>query len=343
MILTERYRPATFSDVFGQKSARSVLRGVLKDPSNAPRVMILYGEYGIGKTTLARLFARTLNCEKGKMTPCRRCGSCQIPINRAPFYQEYDCGMVGNVDTIREIKAQLLYTSTVVKWQVVVFDEFHMASKQAQGAFLKTLEELDGNTFVIFCTTDFDRIIDTIKSRSVNIPLIPLTLDEGRKLIDSIIQKEETSISDQAIQKILGTCSGHARDIVMQVDTYLRIGEEEFLAGFMEYEKIFLGMLYLIRVNKQEKFEEGLMKISSGLLMDLKRVFFSVLDNGMKTLLLHDTDSVYSKQYKSLCNVWRYDLIKLFEYSVSEWGNKAFEDDLMFQCFMRALFLRFRK
>jgi DNA polymerase III subunit gamma/tau len=343
MILTKKYSPMKFSEVYGQKQACTILKGLLKNPEKSQRVINLYGDFGVGKTSLARIFARTLNCELGKSNPCGKCDSCKTLINRASYYQEYDCGMVGNVDSIREVKSQLLYTASAVKWQVVVFDEFHMASVAAQGAIIKALDELDSHTFVIFCTTDFERMVGAIRSRSVNIPLIPLSKESGEHLIASIVKREKATITSAAQRYILASCYGHARDILMQMDLYFLLGEEEFFDGIVEYEKIFLGMLYLIKTGDKEKYERGLQKLSSGLLRNLRRVFFSTLDEGLKTLLLNHTESIYAQQYLVLCKVWRYELIKLFEYSVSEWGNRSFENDLMFQCFMRSLFLKFKK
>ena len=163
-MITQQYRPKTFSAVAGHKGVIETLKCIVKNPENAPRTIILQGEYGTGKTTCARILARALNCPNQKGgEPCGDCPVCNSDLDLSPYYSEYDSAIIGNVDTIRGLRDTFYYNSDD-GYKVIVLDECHLISKQAQAALLKVFEETKGNIFFVLCTTDAQMLLPTIRS-----------------------------------------------------------------------------------------------------------------------------------------------------------------------------------
>lgn len=224
-MITQQYRPKTFKEVAGHKSVVETLKCVAKNPENAPRTIILQGEFGTGKTTCARILARALNCKNQiNGEPCGNCPVCNSDLDVSPFYIEYDSAVVGNVDAIRDLRETFYYNSND-GYRVVVLDECHLISNQAQGALLKVFEETKGNIFFVLCTTDAQKLLPTIRSRSLELTfnLIPeIYLKEN---IKQIAEKENIAIDDEVLDLIVSRSGGHARNAQMLLDRYKLLGE----------------------------------------------------------------------------------------------------------------------
>lgn len=339
----EKYHPKTLKDLYGQKFVQNILRGILSHPESSPRVLIFHGDYGTGKTSATEIFARALNCEKPPRigSPCGDCPSC-VPIGRAPYYRDLDCGLVGNVEATRGIHEDLLYGTSIAKWQVVVFDEFHMASKSSQGALLKPLDSLDPKTFVIFVTTELDRVIPTIRSRGVHIPFNCISDTKARDYVFKIMKKERLDIAPGNVDKIILRAGGHIRDLLKELEMVKIVGDKIF-DEYVDYEKLLISALLMVRAGDKEKFEVVLSKICDNPLAYVKLYFYMVLDRGMQHLFLGKSEYVHTKGYDQLRKLWRLDFMELFRYSVSEWGEKSFENEHLFRCFMRSIYLKFSK
>lgn len=166
-MLSQEARPQTFREVAGQRLAKELLISIVRKPNESPRSLLLTGEYGTGKTTTSRIFARGLNCPNKKdYEPCNKsdCPICGQDINSASFYQEYDATIIGNVETIRELR-DTFYYNIKGQYKVIVFDECHSASKSAQTALLKVIEEAPQGIFFLFPTTHAHQLLPTIVSR----------------------------------------------------------------------------------------------------------------------------------------------------------------------------------
>jgi len=138
-MLTQKYRPVRFADVVAQDSAVKLLKAVSQNREAVCRSLLLYGDYGTGKTSLARVFGRSLRCESFLKTGevCGKCEICKKIDSVGTGYYEYDSSITGNVESIRNLSS--LIDFTVSDWRTIVFDEIHVASKQAQAALLKLL------------------------------------------------------------------------------------------------------------------------------------------------------------------------------------------------------------
>ena len=242
-MLTQKCRPKVFSEVAGHKNVVDTLKCIAKNPDNAPRTIILQGEFGTGKTTCARILARALNCPNAvNGEPCGHCAVCNSDLDISPFYVEYDSAVVGNVDSIRALRETFYYNSDT-GYRVVVLDECHLISKQAQAALLKVFEETKGRIFFLLCTTDAQMLLPTIRSRSLELRfnLIPdVYLKENLK---GIAEKENIEIDDETLDLIVSRSEGHARNAQMLLDRYQLLGsvfKESVKNSKDEFAKLFL-------------------------------------------------------------------------------------------------------
>lgn len=167
-MLTQEYRPKTFRDIEGQALPKKILKAIVKNPKDAPRSLIFHGKYGTGKSSMARVFARALNCEKPGVEICMSCTVCEEDIEISPYYREYDSAVMGSKSKLENIKDEFHY-SVSNGWRVINLEEIQVSSKKAQSVLLRTLEEITSDTFVVFCTTELDKVLDTIRSRSLEI------------------------------------------------------------------------------------------------------------------------------------------------------------------------------
>lgn len=177
MSLANRYRPTKFGEVVGQKSEVRVIKTIL-EKGWKPNVVMMMGPFGAGKTTLARLLARALLCEnRGEdLEPCGTCASCKaMDKDNHPGYTELDAASNGSVTDVRGMIDQLSYQVTGASYRIICYDESHMLSNQAQNALLTTLEEGLPNTMYIFATTDAQKMLPTIVSRSIKLTVKLLT------------------------------------------------------------------------------------------------------------------------------------------------------------------------
>lgn len=242
-MITQTHRPKVFKEVAGQKSIVDTLKCIAKNPDNAPRTIILQGEYGTGKTTCARILARALNCpNQVNGEPCGNCPVCNSDLDISPFYEEYDSAVIGNVDAIRGLR-DTFYFNSDTGYRVVVLDECHLISKTAQAALLKVFEETKGRIFFLLCTTDAQMLLPTIRSRSLELRfnLIPdVHLKENLK---EIAEKENIQIDDETLDLIVSRSEGHARNAQMLLDRYQLLGDvfkESVKNSKDDFTKLFL-------------------------------------------------------------------------------------------------------
>jgi len=345
-MLVNDYRPMGFRDIVGQPMPVSILRDASRNPDEAPRCWILHGPHGTGKTSLARVFARSLNCLVQRPDPCGSCEVCRSDSSFSPFYTELDSSVVGNVSSIKELKEELTYIPANTNYRVITFDEFHLAARAAQSTLLKTLEDLPSRIFVLICTTELDKIISTIRSRSIELQLFITAAQEISDTVLRIAEQESIEVSPAALEKIVSASGGHMRDAVMSLDLY-RTSESEqaFLETLYSYEQILIYTLFFMREGDREKFRHGLLSLSSGVLEFVRRDLCVVMRNALEMLASDGefTPVTYAADYKEFVGLWRNDLIRLFKTIMSPWTADVFDSDDKFQAFMWSLFCAFRK
>ncbi|MGH2611584.1 MAG: DNA polymerase III subunit gamma/tau [Rhabdochlamydiaceae bacterium] len=221
--LSRQYRPQTFQSIMGQEPIVTTLKNAIKMDQIAPAYLFC-GCRGTGKTTLARLFAKALNCHRLCETqePCNKCPSCtEIIQGRSLDVHEIDGASNRGIDDIRQINDTIGYSTAGGKYKIYVIDEVHMLTKEAFNALLKTLEEPPNNVRFFFATTEPHKVLPTIMSRCQRFDLKRLTTDQIVKKLQAIRDDLKLSVEDAALELIAYVAEGSLRDAESVFDQLL--------------------------------------------------------------------------------------------------------------------------
>lgn len=243
-MISQEVRPQRFMDVAGQELVIKLLKAIIKKPEEAPRTLILQGEYGTGKTTCARIFARALNCNYKTKDgeACGVCEFCKTNIENTMFYEEFDSAMIGNVNDIKDLK-DTFYFDKSLGYKVVVLDEAQLMTPQAQSALLKVLEEANSGIFFVLCTTHIDKILPTIRSRSLKLRFDLIKDEDVKTNLKKILDKKGIEIDDKAVDLITERSRGHMRDAHILLDEYILLGDEEFKKLNQSSQELFYKLI----------------------------------------------------------------------------------------------------
>ena len=227
-VLARKWRPHTFSDLVGQEHVVQALVNGL-DQDRVHHAFLLTGTRGVGKTTIARILAKCLNCEQGvSSTPCGECGSC-IDVDEGRFVDmlEIDAASKTKVDDTRELLETVQYTPSRGRYKVYIIDEVHMLSGHSFNALLKTLEEPPPHVKFVLATTDPQKLPITILSRCLRFSLTRLLPDQISGHLVKILQAESIPAEDSAIMRIARAADGSMRDGLSLLDQAIAYGGGE--------------------------------------------------------------------------------------------------------------------
>ena len=222
LVLYRKYRPKTFAEVMGQEHIVQTITNAISSGMTS-HAYLFSGPRGSGKTTLARLLAKAVNCENLQgFEPCNKCLSClEINEARAIDLIEIDAASNRGIDDIRELKSGIGFAPTRLKYKVFIIDESHQLSKDAANALLKILEEPPSHAIFVLATTEIHKMIPTIISRCQRFDFRKLTLPEIVKKLESIIKSEKAKAEKSALELIALHSEGAMRDAESLLDQVL--------------------------------------------------------------------------------------------------------------------------
>ena len=221
-VLALKYRPQTFEDLIGQEVITQTIINSIK-ADKIPNAYLFTGIRGIGKTTIARIIAKNLNCPNGIENKCKnKCNNCDAITNSNHIdVLEMDAASKTGVDDVRDLIEFSRYGPTSSKYKIFIIDEVHMLSKQAFNALLKTLEEPPEYLKFIFATTEVKKIPVTVISRCQRFDLLRIKSHDLFEFIKKIKDKENGKISDDALKLIIKISEGSVRDALSLLDRAL--------------------------------------------------------------------------------------------------------------------------
>ena len=220
-VLYRTYRPARFSEVVGQEYIVKTLVNAIRNNKIA-HAYLFAGPRGTGKTSVAKLFAKAINCPNFKNEACDDCENCKAYLEGThPDIIELDAASNNGVDDIREIIEQVPYAPLLGKYKVYIIDEVHMLTTQAFNALLKTLEEPPAHVIFILATTDPQKVIPTVLSRCQRYNFSKISLYEIKKRMMNILDKEQIPYDEKAAEELSRMAEGGMRDALSLLEQCL--------------------------------------------------------------------------------------------------------------------------
>ena len=226
--LYRKYRPQRLDEIVGQEHIKKALSNAIA-MDKISHAYLFTGPRGTGKTSTARIFAKSLNCVNGPtITPCGECENCRDITNSVPMdVIEIDAASNRKVEDAQNILEKVMYAPVNSRYKIYIIDEVHMLSSTAFNALLKTLEEPPKNVIFILATTEVHKVLDTIKSRCQRFDFRRITTHDIVKHLRKISDAEQINITDDALNTIAKNSAGGMRDSLALLDQLSVLGAQE--------------------------------------------------------------------------------------------------------------------
>jgi DNA polymerase III subunit gamma/tau len=226
IVLARKYRPQTFKEIYSQEHITQILSNAIKT-NRIAHAYLFTGPRGVGKTSMARILAKSLNCISGPTDmPCGQCFNCrEIAATTSPDVREIDGASNTGVEDVRDLQQELVYIPLQSKYKIYIIDEVHMLSKNAFNALLKTLEEPPDNVIFVFATTEPQKVPPTIISRCQRFDFRRIPVDDISARLKEIAGLETIDIDDESIYLIARKSDGGMRDALSLMDQVLSFAD----------------------------------------------------------------------------------------------------------------------
>ena len=311
-VLARKWRPQIFSDVVGQQHIIKTLQSELMHERMA-HAYLFVGPRGIGKTTIARVFSKAMNCLKAPVAePCCECENCLAIANgNCLDVIEIDGASNNSVEDIRKLREEVFYSPVGCKYKIYIIDEVHMLSNQAWNALLKTIEEPPPHAKFLFATTEAHKVLTTVVSRCQRFDLQRITFSLITEQLNKIAQSENVSIEPEAIDVIARAADGGMRDAQSLLDQMIAfasvdnstISAEQTLTvfgltGIAEMEQLIVSMLkndkpnVIVSIYKLSGQGKNLEKLFEDVLLFLRGVQISLIIDDPATILEVGSDVI---------------------------------------------------
>ena len=269
-VLSRKWRPQVFTDVIGQHHVTDTIQNAIK-LNRVAHAYMFCGPRGVGKTTVARILSKAINCTNlSDANPCNKCSNCtEITAGSSLDVLEFDGASNRGIDEIRDLRESVKYPPNITKYKVFIIDEVHMLTKEAFNALLKTLEEPPSHIIFIFATTDPHKVPQTILSRTQRYDLKRITFDLISQHLEKILKNENFPYDNEALGLISKKSEGSLRDALSLLDQVIAystdkilINETKDILGIVD-ENIYLELLLEILRNNPKRTLE-ILEESSG-------------------------------------------------------------------------------
>ena len=315
LVLARKWRPNTFSNVVGQEHVLKALINGL-DQGRLHHAFLFSGTRGVGKTTLARIFAKSLNCEQGvSSTPCGECQSClEVDSGRFVDLIEVDAASRTKVDDTRELLDNVQYAPSRGRYKVYLIDEVHMLSTSSFNALLKTLEEPPPHVKFLFATTDPQKLPVTILSRCLQFNLRRLDIGQISGHLTTILKSEDIGFEPDALSAIAKAADGSMRDALSLLDQAISHGsgtvksaEIHDMLGNISQQQLYQLIEALISCNGDTVIQQSqdlsvqgrdFVQVLNDLLSLFQRIATLQLVPDLNTTELEDADTLVSFSQK---------------------------------------------
>jgi DNA polymerase-3 subunit gamma/tau len=273
IVSARKYRPATFISVVGQQSITATLKNAIKNNQMA-HAYLFCGPRGVGKTTCARIFAKTINCQNitADYEPCNECESCKaFNENRSYNIHELDAASNNSVDDIRTLIDQVRIPPQIGHYSVYIIDEVHMLSSSAFNAFLKTLEEPPKHAIFILATTEKHKILPTILSRCQIFDFNRIKISDISDHIQYVAKCEGVDIEEAGVTVIAHKADGAMRDALSVFDQ---------IVSFSGKKVTYLDVISNLNVLDYDYYFKLTDNFLNGRIPEVLTIFNEILDNG---------------------------------------------------------------
>lgn len=291
MNLYSKYRSQKFKELVGQTHVVRVLTNAII-LSRVGHAYLFSGPRGTGKTSIARILAKSLNCisrTKKEFEPCNKCSSCrEITSGTSLDIIEIDAASNRGIDEIRELREKIRFAPTGKKYKIFIIDEVHMLTREAFNALLKTLEEPPAHAVFILATTELNKVPDTIISRTQSFDFRLFNLEEIEKRLSEIAKEEKIKIDAASINLIAMSAKGGLRDAITLLDQVSNLGEvneklTREILGLSSFDSIILFLKHLQTGNSQKLLAQVIELCENG--VELGQFILEILEILRKSLI----------------------------------------------------------